>query len=236
MQTYSNGRQWAGILVFTAGILLGLGLTAASTWANLEADFYGFQHLASDHLDGVSCPPLMTPHETGLVRVQAHNPSPKTVEPIYRIDTSSSLAPETRQEQFVLEPGASRELTQPLTAANLDLGFFIFAKVYRYPAYPLPSAEAACGSLVLDLPWLTGEQIYALWLTLSLVAIPLGLWLWNPSGPPTATKTQNAAQALALLTLAGLLVSAWAAWLAGVLILALSLLLAAVTLFVAGQK
>jgi hypothetical protein len=38
------------------------------------------------------------------------------------------------------------------------------------------------------------------------------------------------------LTLAGLLVSAWAAWLAGVLILALSLLLAAVTLFVAGQK
>lgn len=236
MQNYSNGRKWAGILVFTAGILLGLGLTAASTWASLEADFYGFQHLASDHLDGVSCPALMTPHETGQVRVLASNPSQKTVEPIYRIDTSTSLAPETRQEQFSLEPGATRELTQPLTAANIDLGFFIFAKVYRYPAYPLPSAEAACGSLVLNLPGLTGGQIYILWLTLSLVTIPLGLWLWEAPDPQPGIKTRNAPRALALLTLAGLLVSAWAAWLAGVLILALSLLLAAVTLFVAGQK
>lgn len=236
MKTYSTKRKWAGILIFAAGVLLGVGLTLASTWANFEADFYGFQHLATDHLSGVSCPPLLTLHEQGSVRVQATNPSAKTVNPIYRIDTSSRLAPETYQEQFSLAPGATRELTRPLNAGNIDLGFFVFVKVYRYPAYPLPSAETACGSLVLNLPWFSGGQIYAVWLALSLLSLPLGLWLWDSAGRRLNDKPFSAARFLALLTLAGLFVSAQAAWVPGMLILAVSLIMMAVTFFVAVQK
>ncbi len=219
------------ILLFAAGVLLTTALTTMLTWASLEADFYGFQHYSTgERLSGLSCPRIMTPRETGSISVQANNPSQKVVTPIIRIDTSTSLAPDTFQTQLTLQPGETQKVQQAVSANNIDLGNFIFAKVYRYPAYPLPSAEAACGIMILDIPILGGSQLYILWLALCLLLTPLGLWRWDASSAADASRhdaMQNAIRALGVVVLLGLLVSVMGLWLVGVLFLALTLLLAA---------
>lgn len=232
MPKTTSPKTFSAIFIFAAGILLATALTTILTWANLEADFYGFQRYASDeHLSGLSCPALMTRHETASISVKVSNTASREITPIVRIDTSTPSVPDTKQEQWNLQPGEAKTLTQSVSAENIDLGFFIFAKAFRYPAYPLPSAEATCGVMVLDLPVLSGAQIFWAWLTLSLALTPLGLWQWSRSfGPNEAHREESAVRALALVSLIGLFVSIQGVWMAGVLFLALTLLLAAAIL------
>jgi hypothetical protein len=126
-----------------------------------------------------------------------------------------------------LQPGKSQKLTQTISARNIDLDYFIFAKAYRYPAYPLPRAEATCGVVVLpQVPFLNGTQIFTLWLGLSLLLAPLGSWLWNASTRLALnTNGKNAAKTLTVVSMLGLFVSLQGLWLIGVLTLALTVLL-----------
>lgn len=230
-------KRTLGILLFTAGILLGTSLTAALTWAALEAAFYGFQLLPGDNFDGLTCPALMTTHETGTILVQVNNPSNKPIEPIIRIDLSSRGMPDTKQVQLKIEPGETRQLEQPITSDNIDLGFFIFAKAYRYPTYPLPNANATCGILILDVPFLNGKLLFNIWLAFSLVLIPVGLWMWSASfQPEDAGSMINAAKVLAVIVLGGLLISLKSVWVMGLLFLALTLLMSVAMLRFAAPK
>jgi hypothetical protein len=221
----SRPKRTFGIFIFAIGILLSTLLAALLTWANYEAAFYGFQLLPGEHFDGLSCPPLMTRHETGTVRVQISNPSQKPIDPVVRIDVSTREVPDSREEKVVVAPGERRVLEQPVTAQNIDLGFFIFAKAFRYPAYPLSNADATCGIFILDVPLLTGAQLFNLWLGLALVLTPLGLWMWSSSlRPEGAGRMINAAKALAVIVMANLFLAVQAIWLLAILSLALSLL------------
>lgn len=231
MNSFSSSKRISAILLFTIGILLSTSLTAARTWAGYEADFYGFQRIPGERLDGLTCPALMTHYETGTIRVQVHNSSEKTIEPILRIDTSTREVPASAQSQLKIEPGETRQFEQPVTTDNIDLGFFIFAKAYRYPAYALPTAEATCGILVLDVPFLNGQQIFYVWLAFGLLFVPLGLWMWSSeTHPEGASRTLNAAKALAVLALAGLFVSIQGVWVLGLGTLSLTLLMSAALL------
>lgn len=219
-------KRTLGILLFAAGILLGIVLTTTLTWAGLEADFYGFQFLPADHFDGLSCPALMSTHETGNILVRVNNPSNKPVDPIIRVDLSARGVPDTKQVQLTILPGETQLVEQPVTADNIDLGFFIFAKAYRYASYPLPEANATCGIIIIDLPFLNGQQLFNLWLAFSLILIPLGLWMWSTSlRPEGAGRMIPVAKVLAVIVLGGLLVSLKGVWALGVLFLVLTLLM-----------
>jgi len=233
MENKSFSKSFLGILVFSLGILLSTALTTALTWANFEADSYGFQRYGSDRFDGLTCPVLMSRHETGTVRVQVENSTKKSISPVIRIDTSTRGIPDRKQIQITIPPGQSQWMEQKVTADNIDLGFFVFAKAYRYPSYPLPAAEAVCGTMVFDLPFLNGMQLYMLWLVFSLVAIPLGLWLFSSK---EYGKINSSVKALALIALAGLLLSARAGWLLGLACLVLTILLFSVILLEVAHK
>ena len=214
-------------LIFFVGILLGTGLTAGLTWANFEADFYGFPRFTPDRLSGFRCPLLLTPHETGIIQVDITNPTERNVDPIIRFDVSTRAITDTQQTQFNLKSGETKHLEYPITAENIDMGFFVFAKIFRYPAYPLAAAESTCGTLVIDLPVLNGVQIYTFWLGLSLAAISLGLWLLSLKEDG---KIFNPAKFLAVVTLTGLFASVNLGWGLGLMCLALTVLLLLVML------
>jgi hypothetical protein len=227
MESRSSPKHILGIFIFSTGILLCTVLTATMTWANFEADFYGFQRFTSDRFSGLICPILLTHHETGTILVDIKNPTEKTIDPIIRIDTSTSGIPGTKQIQLSLLPGQTQHLAQTVSADNIDLGYFIFAKAYRYASYPLPAAEATCGTLILDLPLLNGMQFYLVCLAVSLVAVPLGMWLWSWREDE---KIYNASKAMAVIALAGILLSAKVGWGLGLFCLILTLLLSTVIL------
>lgn len=230
--TKSAGSKYSlGILIFILGILCATSLTVALTWASLEAAFYGFQLTGSDtRLGGLSCPRLMTPHETGIISVSFTNSTQKDLSPIIRIDVSTPFTADSGEEQINILPGKTGQVTRKITADNIDLDFFIFAKASTYNSYPLPTSEATCGTLILDIPFLNGALIFGLWLGLSLLLIPLGLWQWNTASRSDNHRLQNAARALALVNLLGLLISLQGQWLPALPFLAITFLLAMVIL------
>jgi len=218
-----------GILLFAAGILSSALLTGGLTWAELEAAVYGFPHYTSERFDGLSCPPLMMRGETSIVRVTVHNPSDRVITPIIRVDLSAPGLFESSKTQVTVDPGGSEQLAWAVSDANIDLRYFIFAKVNRSPSYPLPTAEAICGTLVLDIPFLNGMQLLILWLALCLVCIPLGLGVWR-WGLGRAHRTPGIATALTIVSLSGLIAALNGVWIlgglffVGIVLLALGLL------------
>jgi len=225
MKNISSTNRIIGLLLFSAGILLAFVLTAALTWANLEADFYGFQHYTNSRFDGLSCPLMMTRAETGSVIMFVKNPSTTEINPLLRIDLSTSGVFDSQSARIIIKPGETRRFEQTISARNMDLGNFIFAKAFRYPSYPLANAEANCGILVLDVPFLTGGEIFAIWFGLSLILTCLGYWMYLASAPKTNNAKFNALRFLVVAAMGGLLVSINGIWLLGMLSLALTILL-----------
>jgi hypothetical protein len=226
MKNISSRYRIFGVVLFSAGILLAFTLTAALTWASLEADFYGFDRYTNARFDGLSCPLLMTPFEKGSVIMYVNNPSTTEINPIIRIDISTTAVVTSESTQLVIQPGETRRFEQPVSAHNIDLDYFIFAKAFRYPSYPLDSVEATCGILMLNVPFLTGGQIFAAWLALSLLFTCLGLWIWLARASyQISSAASNALRALAVITMCGLFVSIKGIWVLGVISLALTILL-----------
>jgi hypothetical protein len=221
----------AGPVLFSVGILLGMALAGGAAWADIEARFYGFPELSNETLKGVQCPVLMTRHETGTIRAVFTNPTNKPMNLLVRADLSSRGPAIVQRARLTLGPEERQEYGWEVTADNIDLGLFIFARVAHNPAYPLRFREAMCGILVLNLPGLTGNQVFNLAFAVSLLGILLGLALWEGAHRPLqgrARQTVLAMAALALLVLGGLLASLVGAWAAGGLLVLLAILLISV--------
>lgn len=221
MKTSSSGRRIWGALIFGIGVLSSTLLTGGLTWAGLEATLYGFPRYTTERFDGLSCPLLMTRSETAVLRVHVNNLSDKVISPIMTIDISTPALPDTKQVQITVQPGETKSLEWAVSPENIDRYHFIFAKANRSPSYPLPTAEALCGILVLDVPALNGTQILSIWLALSLASIPLGLWMWSPR-----LDTPGIMKALAIAALGGLLVSLLGIWMLGVMFLIVIVIMA----------
>lgn len=181
MDKQQSTRRFAGILIFVLGILLGTGLAGINVWESVEADSYGFTRLSNEHLDGLTCPHLLTRSEIGTIRLAVNNFTKQKINPIIRIDMSTPSVPSSERIQLSIEPGQTEHLKRTVSAENIDLHYFIFVQVYRYPTYGVSLAQASCGILVLDTPLIGGGVLYALWFAASLIGIIAGLWLWETS-------------------------------------------------------
>lgn len=223
MKISSSPQQKLGTFVFALGVLSSIFLTGALAWPGLEAESYGFERYTNEHFDGLSCPFFMTRRESGVVQVDIHNPSNQIITPIMTTDLSAPGLPETYEEQVSVPPGETRQLEYKITSANIDRYYFVFAKANRSPSYPLDTAEATCGVLVLDIPFLNGAQILATWLGFCLICQLAGLWLWR-SGSELPGKTWGAMRMLAIVSLGGILPGLYHIWLLALVGLVLTLL------------
>lgn len=211
-------RQVFGVLIFAIGVLASALLTGGLAWAGLEATLYHFHRYTDESFDGLSCPLLMTHQETGTVRVAVYNPSGSVIAPNMTIHLSDSWIPTSDEVSVEVEPGEIRELEWDISSENVDRDYFIFAKVYSAPSNSMPAAEATCGILALNVPFLTGIQLLSLWLALGLVFPPLGLWVWRLS-LVQPRKMPWIATALVVTSFGGLVASLSGVWMLGIVFL-----------------
>jgi hypothetical protein len=230
----TNRKKTLGYILFWLGIVLALVLTTLTTWASIEAVFYGFISYSKVPLKGVSCPPLMTRSEKAVITASVKNPSDKPISFLIQADISTRGVARSERMNPVLEPGETRKFEWSLSSSDVDLNHFIFARVYRYSTYLWELAEATCGVFVLDIPFLTGRQIFWGGALLGLGCIALGLWLTRqPFRPVQQGSTANfdtARKFLAVIVVIGLLAGVMRSWLLGVLVLVVAVLLLAMFL------
>jgi len=232
MEVRSRTRRILGLIILFAGILFGMILAGGLTWANLEANFYfGYNGGAETSLR-LTCPLIMTTHETGLAVATVSNKVERTISPIFQADISGLLV-RTSRTQPSIEPGETAKLTWDLSPADVVYGHLILVQVYQKPSFKTPTATDTCGTLFLDLPGLSGRQVYMLVLAASLVCMFSGFALWI--GPRRWLQRRETVErwgmlALCLFILIAILFGSLEVWILGVIFLMMTLLLLVVML------
>ena len=221
-----------GIVLFAFGVLLGMALTAVTVWADLEASFFDAD-LASrggEALKTLRCPVLMTTSEMGVVRVDLENPVEKPIELRLRAHITDGYVTLLREvnANVPLEPGEEQTTEFYLTGDDVTFDWLILVRVLQFRYYPLPSRQAACGVLVLDVPFLTGGQLLALTIAVTVLGLAGGIALWVAGNWPLNRPTLATSRTMGALTvslLVGFIVGALGSWLTATLLFAINLLL-----------
>ena len=221
-----------GIVLFAFGVLLGMALTAVTVWADLEASFFDAD-LASrggETLKTLKCPVLMTSSETGVVRVDLENPVEKPIELRLRAHITDGFVTLMREVNATvpLEPDEEKSTEFYLTGEDVTFNWLILVRVFQFRNYPLPSSQAACGIMVLDVPLLTGGQLLALAITVTILSLAGGIALWVAGNWPLNRPTLATSRTMGVLAaslLVGFTVGALGSWLMATLLFAINLLL-----------
>ena len=216
-----------GSVLFIIGIALGLLLFGSSTWADLEATFYGFKEMGDERINTIDCPILMTTSDVGAIAATFKNPNDSAIQFMVRADISGRGQFRSESKMISLEPHKSMKVEWRVTSEDVDLGYFIFAQISNFPAMKIPFRHASCGIVVLKLPQFTGGQVFTFLMIVILFGILGGLVILETYGKPLTGKLQDTTRAmktLGVLVLLGLLVSLQGLWMLGVLLFAASIL------------
>jgi hypothetical protein len=221
------------IILFSVGVLSGMFLAGAGAWPDLEATFYGFGKVADNRLTTLRCPVLMTVTETGVISATLSNHSELPVDAKVRVYVSNPGPIRVVETITPLAPGETKKMEWTVTAEDVDFRNLILVKVLAFAYYKVPIREGWCGILVLNLPYLTGSQVFISALVLSLVGLLSGIGLWAIGGRPLIGKTLSAFRAmiwLAALVLTDMVLSFMGLWLFGLIFFVVATLLILVVL------
>lgn len=218
------------VVLLSAGVLLGLALTALATWGDLEGSLFDTDIGADASLGTLRCPILVTADETGVIRASFRNRSDRRMQPYIRAHITQgyiSLMREIRTD-LPLEPGERRSLEWTVTAEDAVFGRLILARVQAFRTYPQPTRRGSCGILVADVGGWSGKGITASVVVASLLSMGVGLGILIQRNRPLKGRKRNligASGFLMAMVAAGLLVSLLQWWVLGLILLVVTVLL-----------
>jgi hypothetical protein len=230
MQTKS--KRLIGGVIFFFGIFIGLALALVVIWGQYEASSYFFEGTSYASFNGLHCPALMTRSETGVIKAVFDNLSNQDDEPYYQMEIGG-ITPRNFEGHLSLPPHTSKSVQWTVDAGDINFGFFIFAKLDTLPDGIVPTREATCGVIILNISGLTGDQIFWLMLIISLIGIPAGFVLWRTTNnlrTGRALELQRAMLALGILVLLSMVAGFIGWWFIGIIFCAITFLLMAVML------
>ncbi len=198
---------------FLLGILTGLALTVVAIWNNLESSSYYFTGARYARFRGLHCPLLISPKEKGTVTAIFNNPSREKDDFFYRATVSGELF-STRQmeDKVTVLPQDSKTVRFSVDANDVDLEFFILARIMILPNSMHPSQEAVCGIMVIDILGLKGVQVSQLAVFLSFLGLAIGLGLWQQTDSKADRDLRYIVPALGFVVLMAMLTAALGWW------------------------
>jgi len=232
---HTKSKHIVGGVIFFLGIFTGLALALTAVWGKYEAVSYFFEGTTYASFNGLRCPVLMTRSEIGLVRAIFDNPSGQDYEPYYQMEIGGTV-PRNFEDHLLLKPHASESVQWAVGANDINLEYFILAKLDTLPDAVYPAREATCGTLVLNISNFTGGQLFWFMLIFSLITIPGGFALWTTTNSlliGKALELQRAVLTLAILVPLSLFAGLMGWWFMGIILCAVTFLLLAIMLSLA---
>jgi len=218
-----------GIIFFSTGILVGMVMFILMNWAYFEAFFFfGNTGPADKALTTLRCPLLMTTADTGAVTMSITNSTDRDLSLLIRTEISYFGAARSDRTNYPIAAGETRKLSWTVTSDDMVFGHLIMARVFVYSAFTLPSRSSTCGTVVVNMPGLTGIQLFVIVLAFSLACMAAGWGLWLTGSRPFQADGLIATWAMSIFTgvvLLGLLAGCVGWWGAGLICTVASVLL-----------
>lgn len=230
----SKRTAYMGLLLFSIGALTGMLMYGLSIWADIEASLFDTSIMGDAPFRDLSCPPMITTNETGIVKAKFSNPTDRPMDRAVRINISHGYITLMRQlnTRVQLEPGEDTVLEWEVTVDDAAWERFVMVRLYAFRSSPLPAASGACGILVVDVPVLTGNQVAIGLIVISVLGMGSGAWLWTRAHQPLTGKPRYARlimAGVAVIILAGIIFGLLGQWIIGVLLFMINVLLILVT-------
>lgn len=170
----------------------------------------------------------MTQSETGIITANFNNPLEQTLEPYYQVEISNRGPFRKFENQISVAGHGVRSVQWTVDANDIDLGFFIMVKMTILPVGGYLTREATCGIIILNIPGLTGGQIFTLAFGVSLVGMIVGADLWENANEIQTSNSANqkrSMRAMAISALLAMLAGFLGWWGPGILLCAITILL-----------
>ncbi len=192
MRTKNSVLLFISLILFSGGLIISLIFNGLVLWVNTEAlSFWGYpESLAYDstlttraRISRLNCPVIITPGETGTIRLRVTNTQDKPITAWISTHLSmpGQLENMVRETSPVpLEPGEKSTLTYQVTTENTIFNRMVLARVFlRLSEIHPPSRTQNCGILAIELGRLSGTHILVAAVGSSLVMMGAGVYLWN---------------------------------------------------------
>ncbi len=216
-----------GAILFSLAIILGILLTTARAWPDMEAALYGFNKDSYPRLRSLHCPILMTSQDRLPVTIRITNPLTQDLTWYISAQFSSSLEITQAEQKLVLKPGEVRIVSWDVDRSNIDLRSLVLAYVFTSPFAGFRMTEGTCGTLVLNIPIQGGPVIYYASMAIFFLAGVVGFWLWlrhADMSEPGVTAQSWWMRFLGLLILIAFVAGFLSYWFLAILFLVLTLL------------
>jgi hypothetical protein len=190
--------------------------------------------MADESFKTLKCPHVITSNEIGNVTATFTNQHAKSIDPLIRVEISESDVMTRKVEMRpIIDPGQTEQVGWTVTSDDRVFGNTILVKAYQFQTYKTPSREGTCGTLVVDLPFLTGSQILGVTALICLLCLVGGIVLWMIGEPPSKdnpSRTSNAMYWLGGIVFVGAILSYQGMWVFGLLTFLVAVLLIVVLL------
>lgn len=212
------------IILFITGVALAVGLLVITIWGDLEASMFDASMRYEEGVQGLKCPVLITSGERSKVSAVFSNPHIRPVDRRVRVHISSGYATLMREidARLQLEPGATEKLSWDILPEDAAFGNIIMVRVSSHRSNPLPSQSSSCGIYVLDVPTMSGQQVFTSASIASCVFLLLGAGVFTLSHRPLKGKPQKLARGMFFMIVVlaiGILISLFGSWMLGALLL-----------------
>jgi hypothetical protein len=226
MTTYQKILTRLGLVLFFLGVIVGIALEALIVWGDMEAFLFTSGIQAEETWKSLKCPVFLTPNEQGKITAVFENPLDEEVERYARANITQGYITWTRQVEShtTVAPGAKEPIEWPIFPEDAAYGKLILYRVYVFQKRSLPSMDGKCGVVFLNIPNLTGAQVYWIMLISSVVLIVAGKLIWeskNRNKEGLVKNISRAVDALAIILLVSIVVSTFGFWAVGVVSLAI---------------
>ncbi len=187
-----------GLILFAGGVVLGITLSGAMVWAEIEAILYD-QRSAESSLKTLRCPLMLAEGEPGTITAAFTNSTDVLITATVSAVFSHVGVEITRDEFIPLKPGETQERLWNVGTGELIFRRLILVNILASYQYKLPTQRSTCGILVFNAPGLSGIQTFRIAFGLSTISILLGAGLWFLGNRPLAGLIRSVSSAGAML-------------------------------------
>jgi len=191
-----------GIVCLITGMFLLVFLGIISISGEVEATFFNAGLKSDEPLSTLHCPAVITNNEVGIVSGNFYNPSDKIINMEVRTYVTDGYV--TLMDEiiinFILGPGENKIVEVPVTAEDAAYNRIVMVRMHQMKRIPLPYQNAACGIVVVNLPFLTGMQFIILTIGLGVLLSAGGITLWAVNAKPIVWDRLRNFQAMIFLT------------------------------------
>ena len=181
-----------GALLFLAGVLAGLSLSAAVVWGESEARIYTSYN--GERRLKVQCPLMLSPVESAAVSANIINSTDEEIKPVVSVEISHTKVRRKESQTLTLAPGGSEVVQWNVDPSDVIFDRMILVNILQSQYRDNPSRMGSCGIFILSLFGLPGAQTFALVFAISLIAMLSGAALWLYVRWPLNNMATNIAQ------------------------------------------